>query len=123
MAYGIVARRHWFADDAFAGRELVQARADQLPADVQDLGGLADQVGLGQVAVPAVGGLGQCVLQPRHDPLRAVVRDPDGPGDGIGGLEPDAPHLGRQPVGLVTDHRDGGALFAARGVTGWVIWW
>jgi transposase len=44
MAHGVVARRHWFADDAFIGRELVQARADQLPVDVQDLGGLADQV-------------------------------------------------------------------------------
>ena len=37
------------------------------------------------------------------------MRDPDGLGDGVGGLEPDAPHLRRQPVGLVTDHRDGGA--------------
>ena len=50
-------RRHRFADDAFVGRELVQARADQLPVHLEDLGGLADQVGLGQVAVPVVGGL------------------------------------------------------------------
>ena len=33
-------------------------------SDVKDLGGIADQVRLGQVAVPVVGGLGQGVLQP-----------------------------------------------------------
>ena len=82
-----------FADDALGGDELVQARADQVPVHLEDLGGIGDQVGLREVAVPVVGGLRQGVLQPCLDPFRAVVRDPDGLSDGVGGLEPDAPHL------------------------------
>ena len=40
---------------AFAGHKLIQARADQLLTDLQDLGCLAGQVRLSQVAVPVVG--------------------------------------------------------------------
>ena len=68
--------------------------------------GVGDQVRLGQVAVPVVGGLGQGVLEAGLHPLRAVVRDPDRLGDRVGGLEPDPPHVGGQPVRLVPHHRD-----------------
>jgi hypothetical protein len=89
----VVAGRHRFADGAFAGHQLFQAGADQLLVDLEDLGGLADQVRLGQVAVPVVGGLRQGVLQACLDPLRAVAGDPDRLGDGVGGLESDTPDL------------------------------
>ena len=82
-----------FTDDTFLGHELIQTRADQLPVDLQDLRGLADQVRLGEVAVPVIGGLGERVLQPGLDPLRAVVRDPDRLRDRVRGLEADPPHL------------------------------
>ena len=58
--------------------------------------------------MPVAGGLRQGALQPGPDPLRAVVRDPGGLGDDAGGLEPDPPHLRRQPVRLVLHDRDGG---------------
>ena len=92
-AGGIVAGRHRFTDDTFLGHELIQTRADQLLVDLQDLRRLADQVGLGEVAVPVIGGLGEGVLQSGFDPLGAVVRDPDRLGDRVRGLEADAPHL------------------------------
>jgi hypothetical protein len=82
-----------FADDPFVGDELVKAGVDQLSVDLEDLGGVADQVGLGEVAVPVVGGLGERVLQPGFDPLWTVVGDPDRLGDRVGGLEADPPHL------------------------------
>ena len=46
-----------FTDDTFLGHELIQARADQLVVDLQDLCGLADQVRIGEVAMPVIGGL------------------------------------------------------------------
>jgi len=55
---GITGGWHRFTHSAFGGHQIIQARADQLLAHFQDLGRLADQVRLGQVAVPAVvGGL------------------------------------------------------------------
>ena len=44
--------------------------------------------------------------RPALHPLRAVVRDPDRLGDRVGGLEPDPPHVGGQPVRLVPHHGD-----------------
>ena len=98
---------HLFADHSVGGGELVQARGDQVGGDVEDLGGVGDQVGGGQVAVPVVGGLGQGVGQAGLDPLGAVGGDADRTGDGVGGLEADPPHVGGQPVGLVAHDRDG----------------
>ena len=90
---GIVAVGNGFADDTLVGDELVQAGVDQLPVDLQDLRGLADHVGLGEVAVPVIGGLREGVLQSGFDPLRGVVRDPDRLGDRVGGPKADPPHL------------------------------
>jgi hypothetical protein len=47
------AGRHRFTHGAFAGHQISQTRADQLPIDLEDLGRLADQVWLGQIAVPS----------------------------------------------------------------------
>ena len=97
---------HRFADHPLGGGQLGQAGADQVGGHAEDLRGVGEQVRLGQVAVPVVGGLGQRVLDAGLHPLRAVVRDPDRLGDRVGGLEPDPPHLGGQPVRLVAHHRD-----------------
>ena len=70
-------RGHLFADHSLGGGQLVQARGDQVGGHVEDLGGVGDQVGRGQVAVPVVGGLGQGVGQAGLDPLRAVGGDAD----------------------------------------------
>jgi hypothetical protein len=95
------------ADHPVGGGELVQAGGDQVGGDVEDLGGVGDQVGGGQVAVPVVGGLGQGVGQAGLDPLRALRGDADRTSDGVRGLEPDPPHVGGQPVRLVAHDRDG----------------
>jgi hypothetical protein len=50
-------RGHLFAHHPVGGGQLVQARGDQVGGHVEDLGGVGDQVGRGQVAVPVVGGL------------------------------------------------------------------
>ena len=68
--------RDGFADHPLAGGELGQAGPHQGGGDIEDLRGVADQVRLGQVAVPAVGGLRQRVLDAGVHPLRAVVRIP-----------------------------------------------
>ena len=99
-------RGHRLADHPLGRGQLVQARGDQLGRHVQDLGGVGDQVGRGQVAVAVVGRLGQGVGQAGLDPLRAVPGDADRGGDRVGGLEPDAPHVGGQPVRLGADHGD-----------------
>ena len=52
--------------------------------------------GLGEVAVAVVGGLRQRVGQAGLDPLGAVAGDADRSGDRVGGLEADAPHVGRR---------------------------
>ena len=70
-------RGYLFADHPVGGGELVQAGGDQVGGHVEDLGGVGDQVGGGQVAVPVVGGLGQGVGQAGLDPLRAVGGDAD----------------------------------------------
>ena len=51
--------------------------------------------------MPIVGRLGQGVSQPRLDPFRAVAGDADRRGDGVGGLEADAPDIGGQPLAMV----------------------
>jgi hypothetical protein len=51
-------------------------------------------------------GLRQRELQAGLDPLGAVMRNPKALGDLIGGLEPNSPHLGGQPVRLPADHLD-----------------
>ena len=45
-------------------------------------------------------------LQAGLDPLRAIGRDAHRLGDGVGGFEPDPPHVGGQTVRLVADHAD-----------------
>ena len=57
--------------------------------------------------MPVVGRLRQGVGQAGLDPLRAVAGDADAHGDRVGGLEADAPHVGREPVRLAADHADG----------------
>jgi hypothetical protein len=74
--------------------QFVQARGDQLGRHIEDLGRVGQQVGRGQVAVPLVGRLGQGEGQPGLDPLRAIPGDADRGGDGVRGLETDAPHVG-----------------------------
>ena len=54
-----------------------------------------------------VGCLGQGVGQAGLDPLRAVPGDADRGGDGVRGLEADAPHVRGQPVRLGSHHGDG----------------
>ena len=90
---GIAAVGDGFTDDPLVANELIQAGVDQLSVDLQDLGGVADQVRLGEIAVPVIGGLGEGVLQSGFDPLGTVVRDPDRLGDRIRGPKADAPHL------------------------------
>jgi hypothetical protein len=82
-----------FADDPLLGHELIQAWVDQLTVNFQDLGGVADQFGLGEVAVPVIRGLGEGVLRAGFDPLWTVVRDPDRLGDRVRGLKTDASDL------------------------------
>jgi len=96
------------ANDPLVGDQVVETAGDEIGGHVEDLRGVRDQLGLGQVAVAVVSGLGECVLQAGHDPLWAVVGDADRLGDGVGGLETDAPHVGRQPVRLLGDHVGGG---------------
>ena len=55
-----------------------------------------------------VGCLGQGVGQPGLDPFRAVPGDADRRGDGVRGLEADAPHIRGQPVRLGAHHGDRG---------------
>jgi hypothetical protein len=97
-------RRQFLPHHPLDGGQLVQARGDHLRRDLEDLGGIGDQVRDGQVTVPVVGRLGQGVGQARLDPLRAVAGDPHAHGDRVGGLEADAPHVGREPVRLGAHH-------------------
>ena len=99
-------RGHRLADHPVGRGQFVQARGDQLGRYVEDFRGVGDQVGRGQVAVAVVGGLGQGVGQAGLDPLRAVRGDADRGGDRVRGLEPDAPHVGGQPVRLMADDGD-----------------
>jgi hypothetical protein len=78
-------------------RSARQARTRRRHAE--DLRGVGEQVRLGQVAVPVVGGLREGVLEAGLHPLRAVVWDPDRLGDRVGGLEPDPPHLAANRYG------------------------
>jgi hypothetical protein len=56
--------------------------------------------------VAILAGLRQRELQAGLDPLRAVMRNAQTPGELVGGLEPNPPHLGGQPVRLPADHLD-----------------
>ncbi len=78
---------------------------DRVGGHVEDLGGVGDQVGRGQVAVAVGGGLGQGVGQAGLDPFGAVGGDADRLGDGVRGFEPDPPHVRGQPVRLTLRSR------------------
>ena len=87
--------------------ELGEARGDQVRGDVEDLGRLGDERRLGKVAVAVVvGGLRQRVGQAGLDALGAVARDADRGGDRVGGLESDAPDVGREAVRVLLDGLD-----------------
>ncbi len=95
-----------FADNALGGGELVQAWADQFPVHLEDLGGIGDQVGLREVAVPVVGGLRQGgghshAGQAHHHFLDRLLFLP-GVGDLLGPFRSQAVHLD-QPAGLGLD--------------------
>jgi hypothetical protein len=57
--------------------------------------------------VAVLGRLRQRELQAGLDPLGAVVGDTQALGELVGGLEPDPPHVGGQPIRLPADHLDG----------------
>jgi hypothetical protein len=100
-------RGHLLAHRSGVSGELGQARGDQARGDVEDLGRLGDELRLGKVAVAVVvGGLGQRVGQAGLDALGAVARDADRGGDRVGGLESDAPDVGREAVRVLLDGLD-----------------
>jgi hypothetical protein len=70
-AGGIVAGRQLLTDDTFLSHERIQAGTDQLLIDLQDLRRLADQLRLGEIAVPVLSGLGEGELRP------ALIRSGD----------------------------------------------
>ncbi len=95
------------ADHAALAHQLLEARLGECRAHAEDLGRLGDQLRLGEVAVAGLAGLREGEAQPGLDPLRAVVADAEPLGDPVGGLEADAPHVRREPVGLLGDDLDG----------------
>jgi hypothetical protein len=99
--------REGLGDHALLGHQLLQAASGELGVDVEQLGCLGDQLGLGQVAVAVLSRLRQGELQAGPDPLGAVVRDAQAAGELVGGLEPDPPHVGGQPIRLPADNLDG----------------
>jgi hypothetical protein len=54
-----------------------------------------------------LGGLRERELQAGLDPLGTVVGDTQAAGELVGGLEPDPPHVGGQPIRFAADHLDG----------------
>jgi hypothetical protein len=62
-------------DYTLLGDQLLQAALGEPGLHAEQLGRLGHQLGLGQVAVPVLGGLRQGELQAGLDPLGAVMRD------------------------------------------------
>ena len=91
---------------ALLSHQLLNTAAGKPGLHAQQPRRLANQLGLRQIAVAVVAGLRQGELQAGLDPLRAVMGNAQAPGDLIGGLEPDPPHLAGQPVRLSPDHLD-----------------
>ena len=85
----------------------VERSADEVLLDLEQLLGKRDQLFRRQAAMPLVHGLGQRIGNPGADADHRRPFDAELHGDGVGGLEPDAPDIARQPIGVLGHDLDG----------------
>ena len=85
----------------------IERGADQLLRHLEQLLGQRDQLFRRQAAMAFVHGLGQRIGNPRANPDRRGLLDAELHRNGVGGLEPDAADVARQPIRVLGHDLDG----------------
>src|SRR5690606_32752529 len=93
--------------DAAGGGERLDALVELRAVAAEELARMLEQRLAFEIDMSVARGVVQRVQDPGLHALGRVRADADGPGDLVGGLEADAPHLEREAIGRARDDADG----------------